>query len=186
MKMELPANLSLGVSLFKTDVEHHRSLIFPANRLTKKSDVISYSKRKVVIMNTGADNHMQIGELAKKAKVSQRTIHYYEELGLLSPAERKGVGYRYYDNTALKRLNKIAALKNVGLNLEEIASVLDLYFEDATGLKGKEKVLGILHDHLKKADRQISDLQGFMEETKAQIKRLEGLAERARNGETWD
>lgn len=52
---------------------------------------------------------MRIGELAERAGVSHRTIHYYEGLGLLQPAEREGVGYRYYDETSLRRINKIGA-----------------------------------------------------------------------------
>lgn len=46
---------------------------------------------------------MQIGELSERAKVSHRTIHYYERLGLVKPAEREGVGYRYYDEVSVKR-----------------------------------------------------------------------------------
>lgn len=83
---------------------------------------------------------MQIGELSERAGVSHRTIHYYERLGLVKPAEREGTGYRYYDEVAVKRLEKIAALKRLGLSLDEIAAVIDLYFEDAGGIKGKERV----------------------------------------------
>lgn len=46
----------------------------------------------------------------------------------------------YYDEVAVKRLEKIAALKRLGLSLDEIAAVIDLYFEDASGIKGKERV----------------------------------------------
>lgn len=83
---------------------------------------------------------MQIGELSERAGVSHRTIHYYERLGLVKPAEREGTGYRYYDEVAVKRLEKIAALKRLGLSLDEIAAVIDLYSEDASGIKGKERV----------------------------------------------
>jgi MerR family copper efflux transcriptional regulator len=75
-------------------------------------------------------------------RLSHRTIHYYERLGLVKPAEREGTGYRYYDEVAVKRLEKIAALKRLGLSLDEIAAVIDLYFEDASGIKGKERVSG--------------------------------------------
>ncbi|MFT3691133.1 MerR family transcriptional regulator [Paenirhodobacter sp.] len=122
---------------------------------------------------------MQIGELAQRAKVSHRTIHYYERLGLLHPAEREGAGYRYYDDMALKRLEKIAALKRLGLNLEEIAAVLDLYFVDATGIRGKEKVLEILQAQLAKADTQLHELTAFRRDLASNIARMEQLIAQA-------
>ncbi|QFQ88544.1 MerR family transcriptional regulator [Paracoccus kondratievae] len=118
---------------------------------------------------------MQIGELSERAGVSHRTIHYYERLGLLKPAEREGAGYRYYDQTALKRLEKIAALKRLGLSLDEIAAVIDLYFEDASGIKGKEKVLEILQTQIAKADTQISELTAFRRDLEASIARMHKL-----------
>lgn len=65
------------------------------------------------------------------------------------------------NDVALKRLEKIAALKRLGLNLDDIATVLDLYFVDATGIKGKEKVLEILQAQLAKADTQLHELTVF-------------------------
>ena len=104
---------------------------------------------------------MQIGELAERAGVSHRTIHYYERLNLLAPAEREGAGYRYYDGVALKRLEKIAALKRLGLSLEEIGQVIDLYFVDPGGIQGKEKVLAILERHRAETAARLAELTGF-------------------------
>ncbi|PSO72672.1 MAG: transcriptional regulator, partial [Cyanobacteria bacterium QH_8_48_120] len=67
---------------------------------------------------------MRIGELAEQAGVTPRTIRYYESLGLLEPSEREGTGFRYYTEAELARLQKINALKELGLSLEEISSVL--------------------------------------------------------------
>ncbi len=118
---------------------------------------------------------IQIGELSQRAGVSQRTIHYYERLGLIEPAEREGAGYRYYDERALKRLEKIAALKRLGLSLDEIAGVIDLYFQDSTGLKGKEKVLEILQTHLHKTNTQIAELTEFKADLEQGIARMHSL-----------
>lgn len=123
---------------------------------------------------------MQIGELSERAGVSHRTIHYYERLGLLKPAEREGTGYRYYDETAFKRLEKIAALKRLGLSLDEIAAVIDLYFEDASGIKGKEKVLEILQAQLTKADAQLHELTTFKRDLKNNIVRMHELIAEAK------
>jgi len=112
---------------------------------------------------------MRIGELAEKAGVTPRTIRYYENLGLLSPNEREGRGFRYYTNTELAKLQKIDCLKSLGLTLEEITSVIDLYFEDSTGIKGKQKVLEILQTHLKETDGKITALVQFRSDLEANI-----------------
>lgn len=122
---------------------------------------------------------MQIGELAARTGLSQRTIHFYEEKALISPSEREGRGYRYYDEQTLRRLEKISALKEIGLSLDEIAGVIDLYFQDETGIMGKRRVLEILQGHLKGTEARIASLQGFRKDTKASIKKLEGLIAKA-------
>lgn len=123
---------------------------------------------------------MQIGELAQRAGVSHRTIHYYERIGLLKPAEREGAGYRYYDDTSYQRLEKIAALKRLGLSLDEIAAVIDLYFEDASGIKGKEKVLRILEAQIAKTDVQLTELTAFRRDLESNIARMKSLIDQAR------
>lgn len=75
----------------------------------------------------------------------------------------------------MARLQKIHTLKELGLSLEEIREVIDLYFEDATGLKGKRRVLEILKDHLKETDEKIDNLQGFREELVEEIKKIQTL-----------
>lgn len=123
---------------------------------------------------------MQIGELSERVGVSHRTIHYYERLGLVKPTEREGTGYRYYDEIAVKRLEKIAALKRLGLSLDEIAAVIDLYFEDASGIKGKEKVLEILQGQLVKANAQLHELAAFKRDLENNITRMHALIAEAK------
>lgn len=116
---------------------------------------------------------MRIGELAQKAGVTPRTIRYYENLGLLSPSERQGTGFRYYTETELAKLQKIDCLKSLGLTLEEITSVIDLYFEDATGIRGKQKVLSILQTHLRETDEKIAALAQFRSELQISIAKIQ-------------
>ena len=115
---------------------------------------------------------MQVGELAARAGVSHRTVHYYERLGLLPPPQRKGGGYRYYGPEALKRLQLVHRLKQLGLSLEEVGQVLPLYAEDATGLRGKQEVLAILEQHLTNTDHRLAQLSGFRDELAAHIARF--------------
>lgn len=68
----------------------------------------------------------KIGDFSKLSQVSVKTLRYYDELGLLKPVEvDKWSGYRYYSADQLPRLNRILALKDLGLSLDEIARSLD-------------------------------------------------------------
>lgn len=116
---------------------------------------------------------MRIGELAKRAGVTPRTIRYYESLGLLGPSERQGSGFRYYTEAELTRLQKINAFKELGLSLEEIAIVIPLYFEDPTGVRSKRKILEILKAHLAETEDKIEALQQFRADLTAKIDRIQ-------------
>jgi DNA-binding transcriptional MerR regulator len=66
-----------------------------------------------------------VGEVAELARVSVRTLHHYDELGLLSPSERSEAGYRLYSYEDLARLQEILIWRQLGFTLAEIASLLD-------------------------------------------------------------
>jgi DNA-binding transcriptional MerR regulator len=102
-------------------------------------------------------------------------------LGLISPSEREGKGFRYYTEAELARLRKIDALQALGLTLEEISSILDLFFEEPTMLQGKRKLLEILQAHLKETDTKIEALTQFRSELQANIARIEQYIEQFSN-----
>jgi MerR family copper efflux transcriptional regulator len=116
---------------------------------------------------------MRIGDLAELAGVTQRTVRYYESIGLLAPGKREGHGHHYYTDETLARLRKIDQLKRLGLSLEEIGEVIDLYFTDPSGIQPKQKVLAMLHKHLHEAESKIGELQQFRRELQANIERFE-------------
>ncbi|WP_328955769.1 MerR family transcriptional regulator [Kitasatospora purpeofusca] len=66
-----------------------------------------------------------VGAVARIAKVTVRTLHHYDEIGLLSPRGRTPAGYRRYDEADLGRLQRILFYRELGFPLEEIAAVLD-------------------------------------------------------------
>lgn len=66
----------------------------------------------------------KIGDLAKKAGVTHRTIRYYEELSLIKPQSRGKNGYRYYDETHLNKLRSIKLLQKLGYGLKDIAAAV--------------------------------------------------------------
>jgi DNA-binding transcriptional MerR regulator len=66
-----------------------------------------------------------VGELAGLAGVSVRLLHHYDEIGLLVPGGRTPAGYRQYGYPELERLQRILAYRELGLGLDDIATVLD-------------------------------------------------------------
>lgn len=66
-----------------------------------------------------------IGDLARHAGITSRTLRHYHSLGLLIPSRTAPNGYRYYGGNELVRLQRILLLRDLGLGLEAIAGVLD-------------------------------------------------------------
>ena len=68
---------------------------------------------------------LKIGEFSRVSQVPVKTLRYYEELGLISPANVDAfTGYRYYTVEQLPRLNRILALKDLGFSLDQILSIV--------------------------------------------------------------
>jgi DNA-binding transcriptional MerR regulator len=67
---------------------------------------------------------LKVGELAKRTGLTVRTLHHYDDIGLLSPSHRSDAGYRLYTRDDLARLHQIQALKQLGLGLAEIGETL--------------------------------------------------------------
>ncbi|MFF0389469.1 MerR family transcriptional regulator [Kitasatospora sp. NPDC004615] len=66
-----------------------------------------------------------VGQLAHLAGVTVRTLHHYDEIGLLSPSGRTPAGYRRYNDAELDRLQQVLFYRELGFPLEEIAAILD-------------------------------------------------------------
>jgi DNA-binding transcriptional MerR regulator len=66
-----------------------------------------------------------VGQVARFAKVTVRTLHHYDEIKLLSPSHRTPSGYRRYDDADLDRLQQILFYRELGFSLDDIASILD-------------------------------------------------------------
>ena len=119
------------------------------------------------------NGRMRIGELTERAGVTPRTVRYYESIGLIPPGEREGQGQHYYTEETIARLRKIDQLKKLGLSLDEIRDVIDLYFIDPSGVQAKQKVLIVLRQHLAEVDQKISEYQQFRAELEDHIERFE-------------
>lgn len=66
-----------------------------------------------------------VGQLAELAGVTVRTLHHYDRIGLLTPGERSDTGYRRYQPEDAERLHRILSYRELGLALEDIATLLD-------------------------------------------------------------
>lgn len=128
------------------------------------------------------DDRMRIGELARRAGVTQRTIRHYESKGILPPGEREGSGQHYYTEESLERLRKIDQLKKLGLSLDEMREVVQLYFIDPSGVQSKRKAHAILRQHLEETNQKISELTQFRGEIKSLMNHFERWFEQ-REGE---
>lgn len=69
--------------------------------------------------------HLEVGRVAARTGVSVRTLHHYEEIGLLRPSARSSAGHRLYGPGDVERLLRIRALRQLGLGLDEVARCLD-------------------------------------------------------------
>lgn len=105
-----------------------------------------------------------VKELSELAGVSIRTLHHYDQIGLLKPESRRESGYRYYGRSELLRLQQILFYRELDFPLEEIRLILDSPEFDViqslmfhrTELQTRANRLNIL---LKTIDKTISDIQ---------------------------
>lgn len=96
------------------------------------------------------------GQLAKMTGVTAEAIRFYERKGLLKPERNPSTNYRYYDETAIKRLRFILKAKNHGFTLSEIKDLLELSNAiDSSCLDVKSKA----EEKLKLIEQKIAELQ---------------------------
>jgi DNA-binding transcriptional MerR regulator len=67
----------------------------------------------------------RIGEVAAATGLTVRTLHHYDEIGLLAPSARSEAGYRLYADDDVRRLYRIVAFRRLGFALDEIGALLD-------------------------------------------------------------
>jgi DNA-binding transcriptional MerR regulator len=92
-----------------------------------------------------AETGWRVGRLAAATGVTVRTLHHYEQVGVLVPGERTEAGHRVYGDADVRRLYRVMALRQLGMSLAEIRDTLD----DGTGLGA------VLRAHLAHVERSI-------------------------------
>jgi effector-binding domain-containing protein len=98
----------------------------------------------------------KIGDFSKLSRVSEKTLRYYDEIGLLKPVSiHRSNRYRYYSVEQLPRLNRIIALKSAGFPLEEVAILMD---ENLPMEKVKSTLKGRLAEIRQKLNEDLDQL----------------------------
>jgi DNA-binding transcriptional MerR regulator len=88
---------------------------------------------------------MQINEFARLTGVSVRTLHYYDEIGLLTPAYvDKFTGYRYYDENSILRMQEILFYRELDFSLKSIMNILSAPDYDKEKALNEQKKLLVL------------------------------------------
>lgn len=90
---------------------------------------------------------LKVGELAKRTGLTNRTLRHYDSIGLLSPSARSEAGYRLYSKGDVARLHAIQALRQIGLQLSDIAELL---------ARPEQSLSSVVQQQITAMDRQIA------------------------------
>ncbi len=122
-----------------------------------------------------AEKKWQIGEMARHAGVSVRTLRHYDAIGLLSPSEVMASGYRLYDAAAVARLEQILYFRELGFALEEIKAIMSSPSYDARAAMRRHRAL--LQMQRSRIDRMIERLDEAIEGKGAPRMEVFGMSE---------
>jgi len=108
---------------------------------------------------------LKVGELAERTGLTVRTLHHYDEIGLLSPARRSSAGHRLYDTREIARLQRIRSLQRLGFSLQQVATLLDR--EEFAALQVVTMHLQQARDQLERQQLLVDRLQRIAETLRA-------------------
>jgi DNA-binding transcriptional MerR regulator len=118
-------------------------------------------------------NPYRIGELAKRAGKTVRTIHFYEELGLLQPSERSPGGFRMYTDDALERIHWIEQIQHLGFSLTDIRTFLEGFRSHETGPESMTVLHGFYQQKLVETRETIERMKALESELESSLQYLE-------------
>ena len=106
-----------------------------------------------------------VKQLSSLAGVTPRTLHHYDQIGLLKPSQVGENGYRYYGEESLLRLQQILFYRELDLPLDEIRKIMGRRDFDA---------LAALENHKQELEKRIESLLGLIETVDNTILHLKG------------
>jgi len=114
---------------------------------------------------------MNIGTAARASGVPAKTIRYYEEIGLIQPAERSDGNYRVYGDLEVETLRFIRRARSLGFSVDEVAELLDLWRDRG---RSSRQVKALANRHLADIDGKIDALKTMRDTLNQLIERCHG------------
>lgn len=115
--------------------------------------------------------NMNIGAVAERSGVPQKSIRYYESIGLIDPAERRPNGYRSYSQHDMRTLAFIKRARSLGFPVEEVRDLLDLWRDRS---RKSVAVKTMATQHIEALDRKIEELQSMRKALAELVTRCRG------------
>lgn len=119
---------------------------------------------------------MNIGQASKASGVSPKMIRYYEQTGLLPPAERTGAGYRVYSDADVHKLRFVRSARDLGFQATEIGDLLGLWNDRSRQSADVKRV----------AESHIDELKARMQDLARMIGTLQALVDSCAGDERPD
>lgn len=110
------------------------------------------------------NNKLLIGKLAQASNTSAKTIRFYEEIGLLPPAQRGENGYRHYDIEDVQRLRFIRNARSLDFSLDDLKEVLALRDQGEAPCRYVAHLLEAKAAEIEERIRQLQELQQDLQE----------------------
>ena len=114
----------------------------------------------------------RIGEIASLSSLTERTIRYYEEQGLIKAGRSEG-GKRWYTDEDLVYLKRIIELKGLGFSLQEIRQIFEMKDADRSGNRRREALLAVYRKKYQEDISRLEALQKHIDELEWHIHQLE-------------
>lgn len=119
------------------------------------------------------DPLLRVGQLAEQSGKTVRAIHFYEELGLLTPARRTKGGFRLYDQDAILRIQWIDRLQELGFSLPEVREFLSDLRSAGTGPAAMHRLRSFYARKLQETREALSRLASLETELTESVRYLE-------------
>ena len=120
---------------------------------------------------------LKISELAAKTGLSAHTIRFYEKHDLIRASERSEAGYRYYNDSDIRRAEFVKAARNIGFSLEDISQLLSIRVDKTS--HSFQEVTDITQHKLDEVNEKISELESMQNTLQILLKSCCGGPEKA-------
>lgn len=112
----------------------------------------------MITLESRGTGFLRIGDLARVTGKTVRALHYYEELGLLTPVAHTRGGFRLYAQESIDRVRAIEKFQEIGMSLSDIQELSGIWHKSSTGSEASERARQILRDKLAETEDMIRRL----------------------------